>query len=42
MSDRLLKNEGIIRSRAKIEAAIKGAKLWLQIEDRRNRAAFAS
>ena len=25
--DRLLKNEGIIRSRAKIEAAIKGAKL---------------
>ena len=30
--DRLLKNEGIIRSRAKIEAAIKGAKLWLEIE----------
>src|SRR5215469_10247676 len=30
--DRLLKNEGIIRSRAKIEAAIKGAKLWLVIE----------
>ena len=32
--DRLLKNEGIIRSRAKIEAAIKGARLWLQIEDK--------
>ena len=31
--DRLLKNEGIIRSRAKIEAAIKGAKLWLEIEE---------
>jgi DNA-3-methyladenine glycosylase I len=30
--DRLLKNEGIIRSRAKIEAAIKGARLWLEIE----------
>ena len=30
--DRLLKNEGIVRSRAKIEAAIKGAKLWLEIE----------
>src|SRR5438045_57156 len=28
--DRLLKNEGIIRSRAKIEAAVKGAKLWLE------------
>src|ERR1700680_472529 len=26
---RLLKDEGIVRSRAKIEAAIKGAKLWL-------------
>ena len=32
--DRLLKNEGIIRSRAKIEAAIKGAKLWLEIEEK--------
>ena len=31
--DRLLKNEGIIRSRAKIEAAIKGARLWLEIEE---------
>jgi len=30
--DRLLKNEGIIRSRAKIEATIRGAKLWLEIE----------
>jgi len=30
--ERLLKNEGIIRSRAKIEAAIKGARLWLEIE----------
>jgi DNA-3-methyladenine glycosylase I len=32
--DRLLKNEGIIRSRAKIEAAVKGAKLWLEIEEK--------
>jgi len=32
--DRLLKNEGIIRSRAKIEAAIKGARLWLDIEEK--------
>src|ERR1700750_2293137 len=32
--DRLLKDEGIIRSRAKIEAAIKGAQLWLEIEDK--------
>jgi DNA-3-methyladenine glycosylase I len=32
--DRLLTNEGIIRSRAKIEAAIKGAKLWLEIEEK--------
>lgn len=32
--DRLLKNEGIIRSRAKIEAAIKGARLWLEIEEK--------
>ena len=31
--DRLLKNDGIIRSRAKIEAAIKGATLWLEIEE---------
>ena len=32
--NRLLKDEGIIRSRAKIEAAIKGAKLWLEIEEK--------
>lgn len=32
--ERLLKNEGIIRSRAKIEAAIKGARLWLDIEEK--------
>src|ERR1700760_2189598 len=32
--ERLLKNEGIIRSRAKIDAAIKGAKLWLEIEEK--------
>ncbi len=32
--DRLLKNEGIIRSRAKIEAAIKGARHWLEIEEK--------
>jgi DNA-3-methyladenine glycosylase I len=31
--ERLLKNDGIIRSRAKIEAAVKGAKLWLEIEE---------
>jgi DNA-3-methyladenine glycosylase I len=31
--DRLLKNEGIVRSRAKIEAAIRGARLWLDIEE---------
>jgi DNA-3-methyladenine glycosylase I len=30
---RLLKDEGIIRSRAKIDAAIKGAQLWLEIEE---------
>ncbi len=30
---RLLKDEGIVRSRAKIEAAIKGARLWLDIEE---------
>ena len=33
-TERLLKNEGIIRSRAKIEAAIKGARLWLEIEEK--------
>src|SRR3569833_1668950 len=32
--DRLLKNEGIIRSRAKIEAAVKGARLWLESEEK--------
>ena len=32
--DRLLKDAGIIRSRAKIDAAIKGAQLWLEIEGR--------
>jgi DNA-3-methyladenine glycosylase I len=32
--DRLLKNAGIVRSRAKIEAAVKGAKLWLEIEEK--------
>ncbi len=32
--NRLLKNEGIVRSRAKIEAAIKGARLWLDIEEK--------
>jgi DNA-3-methyladenine glycosylase I len=31
---RLLKNEGIIRSRAKIEAAIKGARTWLEIQEK--------
>jgi DNA-3-methyladenine glycosylase I len=31
---RLLRDEGIIRSRAKIEAAIKGAKLWLEIQEK--------
>lgn len=31
---RLLKDEGIVRSRAKIEAAIRGAKLWLEIEEK--------
>jgi DNA-3-methyladenine glycosylase I len=31
---RLLKNEGIIRSRAKIEAAIKGARAWLDIQEK--------
>ncbi len=32
--ERLLKNDGIVRSGAKIEAAIKGAKLWLEIEEK--------
>jgi len=32
--DRLLANEGIIRSPAKIDAAIKGARLWLDIEEK--------
>ncbi|MGA9795632.1 MAG: DNA-3-methyladenine glycosylase I [Rhizomicrobium sp.] len=31
---RLLKNEGIIRSKAKIAAAIKGAQLWIDIEEK--------
>ena len=31
---RLLENEGIIRSRAKIEAAINGARLWLEIQEK--------
>jgi len=31
--DRLLQNQGIIRSRAKIDAAIKGARLWIEIEN---------
>jgi DNA-3-methyladenine glycosylase I len=32
--ERLLANDGIIRSRAKIEAAIRGARLWLEIEEK--------
>jgi DNA-3-methyladenine glycosylase I len=32
--NRLLKNEGIVRSESKISAAIKGAKLWLDIEEK--------
>jgi DNA-3-methyladenine glycosylase I len=32
--ERLLKNEGIIRSRAKIDAAIRGAKIWLEIQEK--------
>ncbi len=32
--NRLLKNEGIIRSPSKINAAIKGAQLWLDIEEK--------
>lgn len=31
--NRLMKNAGIIRSGAKIEAAIRGAQLWLEIEE---------
>ena len=31
---RLLRDDGIIRSRAKIEAAIKGARIWLEIEEK--------
>ena len=31
---RLMKNEGIIRSNAKIKAAIKGAQLWLDIKEK--------
>ena len=33
---RLLKDEGIVRSRAKIEAAIKGGRLWLEIMEKEN------
>lgn len=32
--NRLMKNEGIIRSGAKIKAAIRGAQLWLDIEEK--------
>src|SRR6202045_4834069 len=32
--NRLLADEGIIRSRAKIQAAIKGAQLWLDIMEK--------
>jgi DNA-3-methyladenine glycosylase I len=32
--NRLLMNEGIIRSPAKIDAAIKGAQLWLEIQEK--------
>lgn len=32
--NRLLKDDGIVRSRAKIEAAIRGAKLWIDIEEK--------
>ena len=31
---RLLKDEGIIRSRAKIEATIRGAQLWLDVQEK--------
>jgi DNA-3-methyladenine glycosylase I len=33
-TERLLKNEGIIRSKSKIAAAIKGAQVWLDIEEK--------
>jgi DNA-3-methyladenine glycosylase I len=33
-TNRLLENEGIIRSPAKIKAAIKGAQLWLDIQEK--------
>ena len=33
-TERLLKNDGIIRSKAKIDAAIKGARLWLEIQEK--------
>lgn len=32
--ERLLRNDAIIRSRAKIEAAIRGARLWIEIEEK--------
>jgi len=32
--DRLLQDAGIIRSRAKIEAAVRAARLWLEIEEK--------
>lgn len=32
--NRLLQNEGIIRSPAKINAAVKGAQLWLEIQEK--------
>jgi len=32
--ERLMKNEGIIRSNAKIDAAISGAKIWLDIMEK--------
>ncbi len=32
--ERLMKNDGIIRSNAKIKAAIKGAQLWLDIQEK--------
>ncbi len=33
-TNRLLKDKGIVRSRAKIEAAINGARLWLNIQEK--------
>ena len=38
--DRLLQNSGIIRHRAKIEAAVAGARAWLRIEEREGFEAF--